>query len=179
MVSVTLGTGGFSLVRREFSVWAEGQHIFGRRPKPEKSLAPRVGICEKSSLSGDYRVIGREHQAVGLVSFTLKHNFWKEPTDLFEKSWGSKCGCLLSDLLQFWVWVGEMRSNMNWSGYIVRPYLLTSNLICQVTGCKRGKLHRPFSFRQPVHCNLEYMYLLTKWFLNSCCHIHKHLYKVA
>ena len=109
----------------------------------------------------------------------LKHSFWKAPAALFEKSRGSKCRCLLSALLQFWVWVGEMRSNMNWSGYIVRPYLLTSNLICQVTGCKRGKLHRPVSFRQPVHCNLEYMYLLTKWFLNSCCHIHKHLYKVA
>ena len=41
----TLGTRGFSRVRREFSVLAEGRHIFGRRPKPrvatEKSLAPR------------------------------------------------------------------------------------------------------------------------------------------
>ena len=54
----TLGTRGFSRVRREFSVLNEGRHIFGRRPKPraaitiknwqkpetalEKSLAPRV-----------------------------------------------------------------------------------------------------------------------------------------
>ena len=63
----TLGTRGFSRVRWEFSVLAEGRHIFGRRPKPraaklreklfarvtiktwqktetalEKSLAPRV-----------------------------------------------------------------------------------------------------------------------------------------
>ena len=63
----TLGTRGFSRVRREFSVLAEGRHIFGRRPRPraakpreklfarvtiktwqkpetalEKSLAPRV-----------------------------------------------------------------------------------------------------------------------------------------
>ena len=59
----TLGTRGFSRVRREFSVLAEVRHIFGRRPKPraaklfarvtiktsqkpetalEKSLAPRV-----------------------------------------------------------------------------------------------------------------------------------------
>ena len=32
--SSTLGTRGFSRVRREFSVLAEGQQIFGRRPKP-------------------------------------------------------------------------------------------------------------------------------------------------
>ena len=49
----TLGTRGFSRVRREFSVLAESRHIFGRRrvtiktwQKPEtaleKSLAPRV-----------------------------------------------------------------------------------------------------------------------------------------
>ena len=30
----TLGTIGFSRVRGEFSVLAEGRHIFGRRPKP-------------------------------------------------------------------------------------------------------------------------------------------------
>ena len=30
----TLGTRGFSRERREFSVLAEGRHIFGRRPKP-------------------------------------------------------------------------------------------------------------------------------------------------
>ena len=50
----TLGTRGFSRVRWEFSVLAEGRYIFGRRLKPraanwqkpetalEKSLAPRV-----------------------------------------------------------------------------------------------------------------------------------------
>ena len=41
----TLGTRGFSRVRREISVLAEGRHVFGRRPKPraaktrEKPLA--------------------------------------------------------------------------------------------------------------------------------------------
>ena len=30
----TLGTRGFSRVQREFSVLAEGRHIFGHRPKP-------------------------------------------------------------------------------------------------------------------------------------------------
>ena len=34
MVMCTLGTRGFSRVRRKFSVLAEGRHLFGRRPKP-------------------------------------------------------------------------------------------------------------------------------------------------
>ena len=33
-VRPTLGTRGFSRVRREFSVLAEGRHIIGRRPQP-------------------------------------------------------------------------------------------------------------------------------------------------
>ena len=36
----TLGTIGFSRVRGEFSVLAEGRHIFGRRPKP-RAAKPR------------------------------------------------------------------------------------------------------------------------------------------
>ena len=36
----TLGIRGFSRVRREFSVLAEGRHIFGRRPKP-RAAKPR------------------------------------------------------------------------------------------------------------------------------------------
>ena len=36
---------GFSRVRREFSVLAEGRHVFGRRPKPrEKPLARSVAF---------------------------------------------------------------------------------------------------------------------------------------
>ena len=35
-ISLTLGTRGFSRVRREFSVLAEGRHIFGYRPKPRR-----------------------------------------------------------------------------------------------------------------------------------------------
>ena len=52
---VTLGTRGFSRVRREFSVLAEGRHVFGHRPKVraetalEKSLAPRVGKSHRIS----------------------------------------------------------------------------------------------------------------------------------
>ena len=46
----TLGTRGFSRVRRESSVLAEGRHIFGSRPKPrvaklrEKPLARSVAF---------------------------------------------------------------------------------------------------------------------------------------
>ena len=36
----TLGIRGFSRVQREFSVLAEGRHIFGRRPKP-RAAKPR------------------------------------------------------------------------------------------------------------------------------------------
>ena len=39
----TLGTRGFSRVRWEFSVLAEGRNIFGRRPKPRAAKA-RVTI---------------------------------------------------------------------------------------------------------------------------------------
>ena len=35
---ITLGTRGFSRVRREFSVLTEGRHIFGRRPKPQAAI---------------------------------------------------------------------------------------------------------------------------------------------
>ena len=43
-IRVTLGTRGFSRVRWEFSVLAEGRHIFGRRPKPPEKLFARVTI---------------------------------------------------------------------------------------------------------------------------------------
>ena len=39
----TLGTTGFSSVRREVSVLAEGRHVFGRRPKPREKPLARSG----------------------------------------------------------------------------------------------------------------------------------------
>ena len=45
IVLYTLGTRGFSRVRREFSVLAEGRHVFGRRPKPR--AAKRLGRNRK------------------------------------------------------------------------------------------------------------------------------------
>ena len=43
----TLGTGGFSRVRLEFSVLAEGRHIFGRRPKPQAGGERSVEFCRE------------------------------------------------------------------------------------------------------------------------------------
>ena len=49
-IANTLGTTGFSRVRREFSVLAEGRHIFGRRPKP-RAAKP----LEKTFRPGHYK----------------------------------------------------------------------------------------------------------------------------
>ena len=48
----TLGTRGFSRVRREFSVLAEGRHVFGRRPKPREK-AFRAGHYEDLTETGN------------------------------------------------------------------------------------------------------------------------------
>ena len=58
-IYVTLGTRGFSRVRREFSVLAEGRHIFGRRPKPraghDKDLTETGNRARKvSGAQGDF-----------------------------------------------------------------------------------------------------------------------------
>ena len=51
---LTLGTRGFSRVRRKFSVLAEGRHIFGRRPKPRAAKtgnhARRVSCTQGSPI---------------------------------------------------------------------------------------------------------------------------------
>ena len=58
-IYVTLGTRGFSRVRREFSVLAEGRHIFSRRPKPraghDKDLTETGSRARKvSGAQGDF-----------------------------------------------------------------------------------------------------------------------------
>ena len=50
LLYTTLGTRGFSRVRRKFSVLAEGRHIFGRRPKPRAGEAAR-----KTFRAGHYK----------------------------------------------------------------------------------------------------------------------------
>ena len=45
----TLGTRGFSRVQREFSVLAEGRHIFGRRPKP-RAAKPREKLFARVTI---------------------------------------------------------------------------------------------------------------------------------
>ena len=53
METATLGSRGFSRVRQESSVLAEGRHIFGHRPKPRGDGAKR---CEREE---QRRVWGR------------------------------------------------------------------------------------------------------------------------
>ena len=54
----TLGTRGFSRMRRKFLVLAEGRHIFGRRPKPQEKPLAQSGAfnCPHWPLSFSYRI---------------------------------------------------------------------------------------------------------------------------
>ena len=92
----TLGTRGFSRVRQEFSVLAEGRHNFGRRPKPraatalEKSLAPRLRVrwlatCFAALLRNGFKsyvalfttyVQTRLHKAGCIVTSCVTTDFW-------------------------------------------------------------------------------------------------------
>ena len=49
----TLGTRGFSRVRREFSVLAEGRHISGRRPKPRAATETGNSARKVSGTQGN------------------------------------------------------------------------------------------------------------------------------
>ena len=51
----TLGTRGFSRMQREFSVLAEGRHIFGRRPnsRAAKPREKRVGHYKDLTETGN------------------------------------------------------------------------------------------------------------------------------
>ena len=60
LVYCTLGTRGFSRVRREVSVLAEGRHIFGRRPKPP----------EKTSGTGHYKDLTETGNRASKISGT-------------------------------------------------------------------------------------------------------------
>ena len=70
----TLGTRGFSRVRREFSVLAEGRHIFGRRPKP-RAAKPREKPLARSGAF--YRPRWPLSFFIGLH---LRQSDWKSPT---------------------------------------------------------------------------------------------------
>ena len=70
----TLGTRGFSLVRREFSVLAEGRHVFGRRPKV-RAAKPREKPLARSGAF--YRPRWPLSFFIGLH---LRQSDWKSPT---------------------------------------------------------------------------------------------------
>ena len=70
LLDFTLGTRGFSRVRREFSVLAEGRHIFGRRPKPRAAK-----LREKPAFrAGHYKDLtetGNRARKVAVIQGTL------------------------------------------------------------------------------------------------------------
>jgi len=70
----TLGTRGFSRVRWEFSVLAEGRHVFGPRPKP-RAAKPREKPLARSGAF--YRPRWPLSFFIGLH---LRQSDWKSPT---------------------------------------------------------------------------------------------------
>ena len=62
----TLGTRGFSRVRWEFSVLAEGRHVFGRRPKT-RAVKPRE---KRVFLAGHYKDLTETGNGARKVSGT-------------------------------------------------------------------------------------------------------------
>ena len=67
--NATLGARGFSRVRREFSVLAEGRHIFGRRPKPREKPLARSGAFYRS-----------RWPLCLFIGLHLRQSDWKSPT---------------------------------------------------------------------------------------------------
>ena len=77
---VTLGTRGFSRVQREFSVLAEGRHIFGRRPnsRAAKPREKRVGHYKDLTETGNRarKVSGTQ----GIYLYEVSWDFAFDPT---------------------------------------------------------------------------------------------------
>ena len=70
LLDFTLGTRGFSRVRREFSVLAEGRHIFGRRPKP-RAAKPREKPAFRAGHYKDLTETGNRARKVAGIQGTL------------------------------------------------------------------------------------------------------------
>ena len=103
-------------------------------PPPNKPSSPfclrlKVAWNKEGILRGEE---GREHPWPGLVFFILTHQLEedvKEPVTLFVKSRGRMPRCHgLSDLCRLW-----MTANMDWSGCIMRLYMLMSDLTSLVS----------------------------------------------
>ena len=83
----TLGTRGFSRERREFSVLAEGRHVFGRRPKP-RAAKPREKPLARSGAF--YRPRWPLSFFIGLH---LHQSDWKSPTVImWAGTWAFRAG---------------------------------------------------------------------------------------
>ena len=70
LLDFTLGTRAFSRVRREFSVLAEGRHIFGRRPKP-RAAKPREKPAFRAGHYKDLTETGNRARKVAGIQGTL------------------------------------------------------------------------------------------------------------
>ena len=89
----TLGTIGFSRVRGEFSVLAEGRHIFARVTKKtwqkpetalEKSLAPRVLLCRISEKSASGICI---RNALSIIDNNVGHSWLMSSSRCWDGRW--------------------------------------------------------------------------------------------
>ena len=87
----TLGTRGFSRVRREFSVLAEGRHIFGRRPKPRAAF--RAGHYKDLTETGNR---ARKVSGTQGTSAVVQNRMWGVSTP--EIAGGERRGSLGRDV---------------------------------------------------------------------------------
>ena len=97
---------GFSRVRREFSVWAEGRHIFGRRPRPRASKrCSRLPVVSIQVYSVELKEKRIPTQNVFLFkpytnevkeSFVQFHRLCSSRNDRFPCSWAILFGKLIS-----------------------------------------------------------------------------------
>ena len=71
LLCATLGTRGFSRVRRKFSVLAEGRHIFDLRPKPRDLTETGNRARKVSGTQGNYVL----KDCGFLICFREKENF--------------------------------------------------------------------------------------------------------
>ena len=95
----TLGTRGFSRVRREFSVLAEGRHIFGRRPKPRAAFR-----------AGHYKDLTRADKGWAVKRARPSKKVWCSGLGLclqmslvFDFGQGLRCGLYISHCRCHWI----------------------------------------------------------------------------
>ena len=101
--------------------------MFQYPPTPPPQISPLLHFTPASNLLQINKESCRGHPWHGLVPFILTQQLEgdvKEPVTLFIKSRGRRPRCHgLSDLCRLW-----MTANMDWSGCIMRLYMLMSDL---------------------------------------------------